>query len=160
MFLSRSVINCCCFALRPDQLSKSAFCAEVSKMASSPSAKNCDSVIPKLLHTVSRVWMVGTWFFRYQVEMVDWGIPVFLESSYLDQPRTKQSLVISCRIFFTSCTYQRLFAAIIRESAGNGNPALLLDFGIVIDGFSRFSVPKNDVFAGWKQGALFSCLSN
>ena len=133
-------MNRCCFEFRPDQLSKSSFCADVSKMASFPSAKNCDRVISKLLHTISRGGIVGIWFFRYQVEIVDWGIPVFLASSYLDQPCTEQSLVISCRIFFTSCTYQRLFVAIIWKDAGDGNPLLLLEFGIAAGGHMSLTV--------------------
>ena len=71
IFLSKSIMICCCFGFSADQLSSISPCSGVSEMGSSPSEKNCDKVIPNPLHTLSSVCIVGVCPLRYQVDIVD-----------------------------------------------------------------------------------------
>lgn len=66
------------------------------------SAKNCDKVMPNPLQIFSKEAIVGCWFLRYHVDMVDWGISACVASSYSDHPRCSRNLVISSRMLFIS----------------------------------------------------------
>lgn len=104
IFLSRSRTISCCFGFSADQLSSISRCSGVRDMASDPSAKNWDRVIPNPVHTFSRVCIVGVCFLRYQVEIVDCVNPAFWDNSYSDHPRCKRSRVISFSMSFISIT--------------------------------------------------------
>ena len=65
----------CWSALSFDQRSSNFRWDSVSETGALPSANNWDNVIPNAAQIFSREGMVGTMFFRYQDEMVDWGKP-------------------------------------------------------------------------------------
>ena len=87
MFSIKFIMISCWLVVKVDQLSNIFFCSGVRQIRSSPSAKNWDKVIPKPLHTFSKVGSVGTWFLRYQVDIVDCVKPEYLANSYSDQFR-------------------------------------------------------------------------
>ena len=101
MCLNNSRKRHCCVSDKADQLSSNSLCRGVRLTRSSSSAKNCDKVIPNPLQTLSSVCIVGVWFLRYQVDMVDWDNPDRFAKSYSDQLRLVRSLVISSSTFFT-----------------------------------------------------------
>ena len=80
------------------------FWSGVRVTGSSPSAKNCERVMPKPLQSDSSVGIVGALLRLNIFDIVDWGTPEILESRYSVQFRSVRSSLIlfSASICFTS----------------------------------------------------------
>ena len=64
-----------CFGLNKLHVAKISRCSSVRITASSPSAKNCDRVIPNALHIASKVGIVGALFLLNIFDTVEWERP-------------------------------------------------------------------------------------
>ena len=76
----------CCASVRQFHLSNILRCEGVRTTLSSPSAKNCESVMPKASHIFSNDANDGVMSFLYHEEIVDCGKPERSASWYSDQP--------------------------------------------------------------------------
>ena len=82
-----------CSAESAAQCEKNACCSGVS-FTISPSAKNCDSVMPKPLQSARREGMVGSVLRFHIFEIVVWARPERLDNSYIVHPRSFISSLI------------------------------------------------------------------
>lgn len=90
----------CCSLLNPAHRFNS-FCWDfVSKTALFPLENNWESVISNTAQIFSRDRIVGTAFFVYQEDMVDWGKPERSASWYSVHPRSSQYAVMVVRTVF------------------------------------------------------------
>lgn len=78
----------------------------------SPSASSWERVIPKAAQIFFNDGIVGTIFFRYQEDMVDWGKPERSASWYSVQPLSCRYAVMVSRIAFIISV---LFTCILRK---------------------------------------------
>lgn len=76
-----------CLSDREVHLANSVCCSLVSSRGF-PSAKNCAKVIPKAVHTASKVGSVGALFLLNIFVTVEWDRPDSFASRYSVQPRS------------------------------------------------------------------------
>ena len=95
-----------CFSERPDQQSISSLVLGVTSI-NSPSAKNCESVIPIPLQIASKVSTEGIAFRLMIFAIVDSDKPLSLDKRYADQPRCdKICLIFVVTHFYNNYTLE------------------------------------------------------
>ncbi len=100
----------CCASVRQFHLSNILRCEGVRTTLSSPSAKNCESVMPKASHIFSNDANDGVMSFLYHEEIVDRREkPERSASWYSDQPRASRCVLIIPRIYLSFSHRQRFF---------------------------------------------------